>query len=146
MDQADLLAQLEAWKIEVNTKLPSRATGVTPATRMTEDRARLRPLKVAPTDLALRIPILVGPTGYVLHGRRICTRCRLMPSVSLARCSCTGIGCGSWQGASPAVHSRLFVRGAKSTLPEHRVEAVARVSGKRGKRYLMREHLLEVGG
>ncbi len=45
-----------------------------------------------------------------------------------------------------AQHPRLLERGAKSTLPEHRVEAVARVSGKRAKRYLMREHLLEVGG
>jgi hypothetical protein len=45
-----------------------------------------------------------------------------------------------------ANHPRLFERNAKSTLPEHRAEAVARVSGKRGKRYLMREHLLEVGG
>jgi hypothetical protein len=45
-----------------------------------------------------------------------------------------------------AVHPRLFERGAKSVLPEHRAETVAQVSGKRGKRYLMREHLLEVGG
>jgi hypothetical protein len=52
---------------EVNTKVASRATGVTPATRMAEERARLRPLKVAPADLALRIPVSVGPTGYVLH-------------------------------------------------------------------------------
>ena len=34
---------------------------------------------------------------------------------------------------------------AKSTLPEHRAEQVAAVSGKRAKRYLQREHLLELG-
>ena len=56
-----------AWRLEANTKLPSRATGVTPATRMAEERGRLRPLKVAPADLALRIPIFVGPTGDVIH-------------------------------------------------------------------------------
>ena len=30
---------------------------------MREERPRLRPLKVAPAELALRIPIMVGPTG-----------------------------------------------------------------------------------
>lgn len=34
LDEADLLAQLAAWKEEANTQRPSRATGVTPATRM----------------------------------------------------------------------------------------------------------------
>lgn len=34
---------------------------------MVEERRRLRPLKGAPEDLALRIPVFVGPTGYVLH-------------------------------------------------------------------------------
>src|SRR5919109_1711948 len=61
LDDADLLAQLAAWRTEVNTKLPSRATGVTPAVRMTEERPRLRPLKIAPVDLALRVPIVVTP-------------------------------------------------------------------------------------
>jgi hypothetical protein len=37
---------------------------VPPAERIAEDRARLRALKVAPQDLALRIPVFVGPTGY----------------------------------------------------------------------------------
>ena len=49
-------------------------------------------------------------------------------------------------GRFTANHPRLFERGAKSTLPEHRLDAVAKVSGKRGKRYLMREHLLGIGG
>jgi hypothetical protein len=49
-------------------------------------------------------------------------------------------------GRFHALHPRLFERNAKSTLPEHRADAVAKVSGKRGKRYLMREHLLEIGG
>lgn len=145
LDQADLLAQLAAWKVEVNTKLPSRATGVTPAARMTEDRARLRPLKVAPEDLALRIPILVGPTGYVLHETHLYS----MPPDAIGIAGTLFLYRGRVRIVAArfsALHPRLFVRGAKSTLPEHRAEAVARVSGKRGKRYLMREHLLEVGG
>ena len=47
--------------------------------------------------------------------------------------------------AIASVHERLRERGAKSTLPEHRAQQVAAVSGKRAKRYLQREHLLAVG-
>ena len=145
LDEADLLAQLVAWQVEVNTKLPSRATGVTSATRMTDDRARLRPLKVAPQDLALRIPIIVGPTGYVLHETHLYS----MPSDAIGIAGTLFLyreRVRTVAARFSALHPRLFEHGAKSTLPEHRVEAVARVSGKRGKRYLMREHLLEVGG
>jgi hypothetical protein len=48
-------------------------------------------------------------------------------------------------GRFEATHARLFVPGARSALPEHRAEMVAAVSGKRAKRYLKREHLLQVG-
>ena len=56
LDREDLARQLGAWLVEANTVRPSRATGVPPATRIAEERARLRPLKIAPADLALRIP------------------------------------------------------------------------------------------
>jgi transposase len=145
LDEADLLAQLAAWRVEVNTVIPSRATGVPPEARMREERARLRPLKVAPHDLALRIPIFVGPTGYVLHDTHLYSMSPeaigIAGTLFLYR-DRVRIVAARW----PAVHPRLFERGAKSTLPEHRAEAVARVSGKRGKRYLMRQHLLDVGG
>src|SRR5687768_9148193 len=65
-DQADLEAQLAAWLAEVNTKTPSRATGVIPETRRQEELPRLRPIKVFPETLALRFPIVVGPTAEVL--------------------------------------------------------------------------------
>jgi hypothetical protein len=48
-------------------------------------------------------------------------------------------------GRFEATHLRLFERGARSTLPEHRAEMVKAVSGKRAKRYLKREQLLELG-
>ena len=38
--------------------------------RLVEQAPRLRPLKVQPEELALRIPIYVGPTGTVLHDSR----------------------------------------------------------------------------
>ena len=59
--------QLAEWRTEVNTQRPVRATGVIPAVRLEEERPRLRPLKIAPADLALRVPIVVGPTASVLH-------------------------------------------------------------------------------
>jgi transposase len=145
IDEADLLAQLAAWRAEVNTKVPSRATGVTPMARMTEERIRLRPLKVAPKDLALRIPVMVGPTGHVLHETHLYS----MPPDAIGIAGTLFLYRERVRIVAArfsAEHPRLFTRGAKSTLPEHRADAVAMVSGKRGKRYLMREHLLEVGG
>lgn len=52
LDDADLLTQLAAWRTEVNTQRPCRATGVIPAVRLAEERSRLRPLKVTPEQLA----------------------------------------------------------------------------------------------
>jgi transposase len=145
LDEADLLAQLTAWHDEVNTKVSSRATGVTPASRMAEERGRLRPLKLAPAELALRIPISVGPTAYVLHDTHLYS----MPPDAIGIPGTLFLFQDRVKivaGRFTALHPRLLERGAKSTLPEHRAEAVAKVSGKRGKRYLMREHLLEIGG
>jgi transposase len=145
LDEADLLAQLAEWHVEVNTRTPSRATGVPPAERIAGERARLRALRVAPQDLALRIPVFVGPTGYVLHETH---QYSMAPdAIGIAgTLYLYGDHVRIVAARFSALHPRLVERGAKSTLPEHRVEAVAKVSGKRGKRYLMREHLLEVGG
>jgi transposase len=66
-DEEDLEQQLVAWHREVNEERPCRATGVIPVVRLSEEALRLRPLKVRPEDLALRIPVYVGPTGTVLH-------------------------------------------------------------------------------
>jgi hypothetical protein len=63
LDRPDLEQQLREWLTETNTVRPSRATGVSPAARIAEERARLRPLKIAPDDLALR----VSPMGVVMH-------------------------------------------------------------------------------
>src|SRR5437667_7346589 len=61
-DQADLEQQLVEWHREVNQERPCRATGIIPAVRLSEEAPRLRSLKVRPKDLALRIPVYVGPT------------------------------------------------------------------------------------
>jgi hypothetical protein len=111
---------------------------------MIEERARLRPLKVQPQDLALRIPIQVSPTATVLHD----THRYSMPPEAIGL---TGtlylyrervrIVASRYE----ASHQRLFERDAVSQLPEHRAAMIAAVSGKRGKRYLKRQHLLELG-
>ena len=144
LDDADLRTQLAEWRTEVNTQRPCRATGVIPAVRLEEERPRLRPLKVAPAQLALRVPIVVGPTAAVVHD----THPYSMPpdaigipgTVFLYRDRVRIVA-----GRFEAVHQRLFEPGAKSTLPEHRAQHVAAVSGKRAKRYLQREHLLALG-
>jgi hypothetical protein len=144
VDAEDLHAQLQEWLVEVNTQRPSRATGVIPAVRRTEELARLRPLKVAPNELALRLPTVVGPTGYVLHDTH---RYSMPPdaigiagTLYLYRTAVRIVA-----GRFEATHPRLDVPNAVSTLAAHRSEMVAAVSGKRGKRYLKRQHLLELG-
>jgi transposase len=143
-DREDLQAQLSEWLREVNTERPSRATGVIPTVRRAEEQPRLRPLKVTPETLALRIPIVVGATGYVVHD----THPYSMPPDAI------GIAGTLYlyrervhivAGRFEATHPRLFTSNAISTLPEHRTQMVAAVSGKRGKRYLERQHLLELG-
>jgi transposase len=144
LDEPDLRRQLEEWLVEVNTRVPSRATGVIPAVRLAEERARLRPLKVAPADLALRFPVYVGPTATVVHETHLYS----MPPDAIGIAGTLFLYRDRVRivaGRFEARHPRLVERGAKSTLPEHRAAMVAAVSGKRGKRYLKREHLLEVG-
>jgi transposase len=144
LDREDLLRQLREWLLEVNTERPSRATSVIPAERMNEERPRLRPLKVSPADLALRIPVSVGPTGEVLHdthGYSMPPDSMGIPGTLYLYRDRVRIVAGRFE----AVHTRLFGPPAKSTLPEHRAQRVAAAAGKRAKRYMQREHLLEIG-
>jgi transposase len=144
LDEEDLLQQLREWHLEVNTQRPSRATGVIPEERLKEEQPRLRPLKVAPADLALRIPLTVGLTGMVLYD----TQQYSMPPESLGIPGTLHLYRDRVRivaGRYEATHPRLFGPPAKSTLPEHRAQRVAAASGKRAKRYMQREHLLGLG-
>jgi transposase len=143
-DGEDLRQQLRAWHEEVNQERPCRATGVIPAVRWAEEKSRLRPLKVQPEDLALRIPVYVGPTGTVLHDGHAYS----MPPESIsmpATLYLYGQRVRIVAGQYAAVHPRKFVAHEGSSLAEHRAALVAAVSGKRGKRYLKRQQLLELG-
>ena len=99
---------------------------------------------MTPDELALRLPIVVGPTGYVLDDTH---RYSMPPdaigfsgTLYLYRTHLRIVA-----GRFDATHPRLCGPNAVSTLTEHRAEMVAAVSGKRGKRYLKRQQLLELG-
>ena len=109
-----------------------------------EERARLRPLRIAPADLALRIPIGVSPMGVVIHDGHPYSMppeaIGLPGTLFLYRARVRIVA-----GRFSADHARQFAAGDGSILPEHRAQRVAAVSGKRARRYLQRQHLLNLG-
>jgi transposase len=143
LDEADLRQQLAEWHTEVNTLRPSRATRVIPAVRLVEER--LRPLKVAPAELALRHPVFVGPTAYVTWE----TNEYAMPAEAQSTAGTLylyrdrlRIVAGRYQ----AEHERLEAGDhGRTTSPTLRSDHLAAVAGKRGRRYLQRQHLLDLG-
>jgi transposase len=143
-DRSDLVTQLGAWHREVNDERPCRATGVIPAQRLAEEATRLRPLKVTPDNLALRIPVWVGPTATVLHGGHPYS----MPPQTIGMPGTLFLYRDSVRivvGAHEVTHPRQFLSGKGSVLPGHRAALLASISGKRGKRYLKRQQLLDLG-
>lgn len=143
-DHDDLGVQLGDWHHEVNAVRPCRATGVPPATRIEADRARLRPLAIAPEDYALRFPVMVGPTGVVtFEGYRYS-----MPPEAI------GIPGTLWlyrervrivAARYASEHDRVPEGGRDSIHPEHRTARLAKVAGERGRLYLKRQELLDLG-
>jgi hypothetical protein len=143
-DYDDLLQQLGDWHREVNQERACRATGVIPGLRLAEEGVRLRPLKVRPEDLALRIPVYVGPTGTVVHEGHAYSmppEAISMPATLYLYADRVRIVASRYE----AVHPRKFVAQEGSSLAAHRAALVAAVSGQRGKRYLKRQQLLELG-
>jgi len=144
VDNEDLLHQLTEWHQDVNTKRPSRATRIVPAVRLAEEQKRLRPLRVKPDELALRIPVHVGPTGYVVHDTHpysMDPEALGLPGTLYLYRDKVRIVAGRFESE----HERKFGLDEGSTLPEHRAPRVAAVSGKRAKRYMKREHLVKLG-
>jgi len=143
-DEEDLRQQLRDWHREVNQERPCRATGIIPALRLAEEAPRLRALKVQPEQLALRIPVYVGPTGTVLHDGHAYSmppEAISMPATLYLYAQRVRIVAARYE----VEHPRKFGAQESSSLPEHRAAMVAAVSGKRGKRYLKRQQLLELG-
>ena len=143
-DLEDLEQQLGEWHREVNEERPCRATGVIPAARLAEEAPRLRPLKVRPEELALRIPVYVGPTGTVMHDGHAYS----MPPEAISMPGTLYLYAHRVRivaGRQEAVHPRQFAPHEGSTLAAHRAALVAAVSGQRGQRYLKRQQLLDLG-
>lgn len=143
-DREDLVTQLGEWLHEVNTIRPSRATNVVPFTRLEEERKRLRPLPCAPSDYALRIPITVGLTAMVEYeGVRYSMppKSMSMPGTLFLYPNRVRIVARHYD----VEHPRRPEVGQTSYLPEHRADLVAEVHGDRGKLYLKRQQILELG-
>jgi transposase len=143
-DETDLEAQLAAWHVEVNTRTASRATGVIPETRRQEELSRLRPIKVFPEKLALRIPIFVGPTAEVMFEGAPYS---MPPEATLVAGTLflyedrLRIVAGRFE----AHHRRRNKGDPPAPLPEHRAAKVAAVHGKRAKLYEKRQQVLNLG-
>jgi transposase len=143
-DDRDLEAQLAAWLVEANTKTPSRATGVIPETRRQEELPRLRPVKVFPETLALRFPIVVGPTAEV-HFEGVPysmppDATHVSGTLFLLETKLNIIA-----GRFSASHRRRTKDEPHAPLPEHRAAKIAAVHGKRAKLYEKRQQLLNLG-
>ena len=143
-DRDDLQTQLRQWLDEVNNQRPSRATGEIPEHRRQQELPRLRSLRVSPERLALRIPIQVSVTAEVSYDGRSYA----MPPETVGAAGTlflyrdhVHIVAGRYQ----AQHPRFIAKGTVARQPEHRAAQLAAISGKRGRRYLQREHLLETG-
>jgi hypothetical protein len=94
--------------------------------------------------LALRIPVSVTPTGVVMHESLPYSMppdaVGLPGTLYLYRDRVRIIA-----GRFSAEHARQFHPGASSIPPEHRAQRVAAVSGNRARRYLQRQHLIDLG-
>ena len=132
LDEQDLEAQLRAWQEEVNEQRPSRATGWIPGELLRAE------------ELDLRIPVRVGPTGMVTFE----TNRDSMPPEALGYSATlylfqdrVVIQAGRYR----AEHPRLRGRHRISSQSAHREGLLASVSGGRGRLYLMRQQLLDLG-
>jgi hypothetical protein len=94
--------------------------------------------------LALRIPVSVSPTGVVMHDGHPYSMppdaIGLPGTLYLYRDRVRIVA-----GRFGAEHVRQWESGAGSILPEHRAQRVAAVSGKCARRYLQRQHLIDLG-
>jgi transposase len=143
-DDADLEAQLVAWLEEVNQKTASRATGVIPEMRRQEELARLRPIKVFPETLALRVPVFVGPTAEVMFEGlpySMPPRATHIAGTLFLYEDRLHIVAGRFE----AHHRRRKKGDPPAPLPEHRAAKIAAVHGKRAKLYEKRQQVLNLG-
>ncbi len=143
-DREDVVVQLVQWLHEVNHDRPCRATGVSPAVRIEEERRRLRPLPVPPSEYPLRYPVRVGPmatvsfqgANYSMPAEAAGVNATLLLYPKQVRIVV--------HKRFDEVHDRKTYGGI-STLPRHATSVLASVMGRRADLYYKRQRLLEVG-
>jgi transposase len=146
VDERDLHEQLAEWLVEVNTKTKSRATDEIPATRMKLERERLRPLKLQPHELAIRVPVLVGPTAHAsFEGNEF-----MLPAAAMGISGTVFVHESTLRfvvGKHQVVYDRpaADVKDKKFAHPHLRADFVKAVTGDRAKLFTKREQLLDVG-
>jgi transposase len=144
-DREDLLRQLAEWLVEVNTVRPSRATGEVPALRRQAEAERLKPLAIPPQEYPLRLPATVRTTGFVEHaGIRYSMPPKTIGIPATLFLYPDRVRIVTKSGVE-ADHPRLPEVGTTSYRPEDRVAKLAAVHGARGKLYLQRQEILELG-
>jgi hypothetical protein len=144
VDEQDLEEQLAVWVREVNYETPSRATSEIPETRRQEELPRLRPVRVTPETLAIRVPVFVGPTAEVMFESLPYTmppRAANMAGTAFVYEDRVHIVAGRYE----AEHRRGKAGDPPASLPEHRAEKLAAVHGSRAVLYEKREQLLQLG-
>ena len=144
VDGTDLEEQLAAWVREVNFETPSRATGEIPETRRQQELARLRPVRLTPETLAIRVPVFVGPTAAVsFEGRTYSMppEAANVPGTAFVHEDRIRIVAGRHE----AEHRRGNGGDPPASLPEHRAEKLAAVHGARALLYEKRQQLLDLG-
>ena len=143
-DEADLEAQLATWLTEVNTKTASRATREIPETRRQQELPRLRPIKVFPEKLALRIPVVVGPTAEITFEGQAYSMppeaTNVAGTIFLYQDRLHVVA-----GRFEASHRRRCQGEPPAPLPEHRAAKIAAVHGRRAKLYEKRQQVLNLG-
>jgi transposase len=142
-DRADLEQQLTDWLRAVNTERPSRATGVIPAVRLAEERARLRPLPIAPGQYALKKAVVVSARARVTHAGHEYS----MPPATIGQAATLQLYEDHvdilTKTGDVVRHPRTAERA--SLLPEHRAAMLDSVRGGRGRLYFQRQSLWELG-
>ncbi len=145
-DVSDLQEQLLEWQHEVNEVVPCRATGVTPRSRMAEELTRLRPLKLSPSTFAVKLPVVVRPDACVVHDGHSYQ----LPPKTIGRTGTLYLMKERVRvvvGTVDVVYRRPSREEApqKQTTPQLKAALVAVAHGPRGKLYLKRQQLLELG-
>ncbi len=134
-DHADMLVQLAEWHLEVNTVRPCRATGVPPAERIAAERERLRPLAIPAAEYATGLVTFQG-YRYSMPPEAIG-----IPGMLWLYANRVRIVAGRFERE----HARVPEQGKDSFHPEDRAARLAQVAGKRGRLYLKRQEILDLG-